>query len=435
MGFYYHNLGDWKIAEDIFICKTKDEILSQSLEQLFANSSNNTAKLNLIQDLATKIQNQADHIVVVGMGGSILSPMSLVKFCLYHKEKTLPHQKFGFNDPKPCFNHHNIHFIYYLDEERINRILATISSKSVAVLVLSNSGITAETVAICEYLAQAQNYSTIYYHWYAFTDLTKQHTTPLAQFLAIQNATIIQHDPKCVGRFSLLATQSLLLLQLIGVDLSKFNQGAAEVFNNFKVHHLSQSQNQNLNHYTTIDRNDQHIFDPVIGAKSIAYAAHYGFVAATMSYDPGLQSIANWYTIALAETLGKAKLRLIPENITLPLEQHCKMQNYLGSSVKVLMTFLQLAESNHSFFSDTIQQSQNSLLNAIKLKQIPHRLLTIYDSTQYNLGRLVGYLMLEVILAGFLSKINPFDQTEIDQVKQKINQSLQDNRNANPKTT
>ena len=428
MGFYYHNLHGWafdKIGSN-FWQKT------DAIDTIFVNTSVDSSNMDSIAELSQKITNQAEYIIVVGIGGSILSPMSLVKFFSYHHKDN--------NSPKQKFSANNIYFIYYLDCIKIDKILKTVGAQSVFVLVLSRSGITLEVIEICRYLDHCrQNYTCNHYYWYAFTDLSNE--TPLASFLYDKNATIIQYNQGCAGRFSSFANQSLLLLKIIGVDIEQFCKGGAEVFRRFKnstsqtarstkyASYESNTHYDNLCH--NIIKNDN--FDPIPGASSIAYGAKHGFVAATMSYHPPVQTVSKWYTMALAETLGKPSCSLIPENIILPFEQHGKMQNYLGSNVKVVMTFLEIGQdydsknptsvNPNSFFADAISKCRKALFNAVKTKQIPYRLLTINSSSEYNLGRLIGNLILEVVVAGLISKINPFEQTEIDNIKKFIRES------------
>ena len=111
MGFYYHNLHGWafdKIGSN-FWQKT------DAIDTIFANTSVDSSNMDSIAELSQKITNQAEYIIVVGIGGSILSPMSLVKFFSYHHKDN--------NSPKQKFSANNIYFIYYLDCIKIDKIL------------------------------------------------------------------------------------------------------------------------------------------------------------------------------------------------------------------------------------------------------------------------------------------------------------------------
>ena len=66
---------------------------------------------------------------------------------------------------------------------------------------------------------------------------------------------------------------------------------------------------------------------------------------------------------------------------------------------------------------------KEALLKTFKIKKISFREFKVKEINEVILGELFCYFMLETIILGKLSNINPFDQPAVEQVK-KITKSL-----------
>ena len=60
---------------------------------------------------------------------------------------------------------------------------------------------------------------------------------------------------------------------------------------------------------------------------------------------------------------------------------------------------------------------KNALILALKKNKIPYREFIIKNSSENSLGSLFSYFMIETIILGKLTKINPFNQPAVEQVK------------------
>ena len=60
---------------------------------------------------------------------------------------------------------------------------------------------------------------------------------------------------------------------------------------------------------------------------------------------------------------------------------------------------------------------KNALLKVLKKKNIPFREFKIRSLDERVLGQLFSYFIIETIVIGKLTNINPFDQPAVEQVK------------------
>ena len=60
---------------------------------------------------------------------------------------------------------------------------------------------------------------------------------------------------------------------------------------------------------------------------------------------------------------------------------------------------------------------KNALIKALRKKDIPFREFKIKKNSEEILGKLFSYFIIETVIIGKLSNINPFDQPAVEQVK------------------
>ena len=60
---------------------------------------------------------------------------------------------------------------------------------------------------------------------------------------------------------------------------------------------------------------------------------------------------------------------------------------------------------------------KNAFLNILKRNKVPFREFKIKNINEEALGELFSYFILETVLLGKLTNINPFDQPAVEQVK------------------
>jgi glucose-6-phosphate isomerase len=153
-----------------------------------------------------------------------------------------------------------------------------------------------------------------------------------------------------------------------------------------------------------------------------------------LNYFPKLEKFLFWCQQLIAESLGKRGKGFFPIVSNVPKDHHSLLQLYLdGPKDKIFYIF-----SHNDIFKEKINISrftnEKSLLNkkkinevknaqkkalieVLKLKKIPFREFEINKINEQALGELFSYFMLETVIIGKLSRINPFDQPAVEQIK------------------
>ena len=79
---------------------------------------------------------------------------------------------------------------------------------------------------------------------------------------------------------------------------------------------------------------------------------------------------------------------------------------------------------NNKSLSQIKLSQKNALIKTLKKNKIPFREFKIKKDHEGTLGRLFSYFILETIIVGKLSGLNPFDQPAVEQVKKYTNKYL-----------
>ena len=67
---------------------------------------------------------------------------------------------------------------------------------------------------------------------------------------------------------------------------------------------------------------------------------------------------------------------------------------------------------------------KNALIKTLNKNKLPYREFILKKNNASTLGKFFSYFILETIIVGKLSKINPYDQPAVEQVKKYTNQIL-----------
>ena len=72
---------------------------------------------------------------------------------------------------------------------------------------------------------------------------------------------------------------------------------------------------------------------------------------------------------------------------------------------------------NNKTLNSIKKAQKNALIKTLKNKNIPFREFKIKNINEEVLGELFSYFILETVIIGKLTNINPFDQPAVEQVK------------------
>ena len=153
-----------------------------------------------------------------------------------------------------------------------------------------------------------------------------------------------------------------------------------------------------------------------------------------LNYAPELDKFLFWCQQLIAESLGKEGKGFFPVISPAPKDHHSLLQLYLDGPKDKLFYIFSHEESskekinikeilkeknflNNKTLSSIKKAQKNALIKTLKNKNIPFREFKIKNINEEVLGELFSYFILETVIIGKLTNINPFDQPAVEQVK------------------
>ena len=325
-----------------------------------------------------------NHVLLIGMGGSILGAKAIYKFL------NPKHKKFTFVD-------------------NFSNIPLHINNKKKITLIISKSGNTLETISNSNILIDKKNTNIF------ITENKKSYLMELAHKL---KSEIIHHNNFIGGRYSVLSEVGMLPAQLMGFKAEKFRR-------------LNQLINKKY-FISSLIQNVTNIFDLINKNKTNSII---------LNYDDKSNDLFNWYQQLVAESVGKKSKGILPVISIMPRDNHSLMQYYLDGKKNHFFTFFFVREKNSKKIKNknllkTHSYLENKSLNEIsfrqftatekvfKQKKIPYRSFIINNRDEQTIGELFTFFILETILLGRAMKINPFDQPAIELIKKQTKKIL-----------
>ena len=346
-------------------------------------SLNKKYKDSFSKKILLKIK-KINHVLLIGMGGSILGAKAIYKFL---KPKR---RKFTFVD-----NFSNTQFKN--------------DNKKKITLIISKSGNTLETISNSNILINKKDTNIF------ITENRKSYLLELAHKL---KSEVIHHNNFIGGRYSVLSEVGMLPAQLMGFKPEKFRRLNKLVDNKYFINSLIQNVSNIF--YLTNQKKTNSII---------------------LNYDDKSNDLFYWYQQLVAESLGKKSKGIFPIISTMPKDNHSLMQYYLDGVKNNFFTFFFVKEKSSIKIRDTqlIKTHlylKNKSLNDIsysqfiatekvfKQKKIPYRSFVINNRNEETLGEIFIFFILETILLSRLMKINPFNQPAVELIKQQTKKNL-----------
>ncbi|MDA9187050.1 glucose-6-phosphate isomerase [Candidatus Pelagibacter sp.] len=357
------------------LLQENNEII-KSLRKTYKNSYN--------RKLVNKY-NKGLNYRVIGMGGSTLGTQTIYDFLGKKIKKN------------------------FLFVDNLQSITKTKNEKKITNLVISKSGNTIETI-INTNLFLKKKHNNIF-----ITENKKSYLYLLAEKL---KAEIIDHNNYIGGRYSVLSEVGMLPAELMGLNSNKF---------------------KNLN---MLIKNKNFLNSLISNVSSTLYfIKNKKYNSVIINYDERSENLFNWYQQLIAESLGKNKKGILPIISNMPKDNHSVMQLYLDGFKNNFYTFFFVNEKNSTkintnFDDNRMNYLKNKNLHQIKLSQklasenvfskknIPFRSFTILKRDEKTLGELFSFFILETILIGKMSNLNPYDQPAVELIKKETKKIL-----------
>lgn len=337
--------------------------------------------IDKLQNLANDFKDRLDTLVVIGMGGAILNSICLHDFVLNRSNvKTI--------------------FLHTVSENEFIKLKNELNLAKTGFIFISNCGNTVETASLAERWCRTLRGQFIsdFTRNLVFIYSTKNHSI-LKNLNQKYGGNFLEYDSSMGGRFSTFTTPHILIGMINGIDIQSFFAGANHVLESV----LSGSHSSA----------DAIISGAIMTAHNLSDFHSSNIICG--SYDTRLNGLIKWYCGAMAETLGKNHIQLMPVYLDLPLDQHGLMQAIL------------INKTNQKFnlFSIKSHKSINTLLEdemceTLHQYNIPMRKIILKNDDIGNLGAIMMHMILELITAAMMLNIEPFDQPEIDAIKKNL---------------
>ena len=389
MGYNLKSTEEYK--KNIELCSNASEKVSKEIKEQsneifnsFTFSYQNSTKL--IRDKIIKKKYQ----LVVGMGGSSAGA------------KAINMRIEG-----------NVFFLDNYDPTYLQNLFKDYNIKDFTIYVISKSGSTFETLAMCNLIFQhLLTISTIEEIIKHVIIITEESKSLLSDFAKKNNLQIIHHNKKIGGRFSVFSETSMILFDF---DADKISNSAQSVVLKLTENNLEDDTNPAVNAAVILTLQER-------------YGINYNI---NLLYDYTLKNYSYWFHQLFAESLGKNEKALTPMTSICPKDHHSLMQLFIDGSKNKLFNIYQplLMEDSLKFSplglgsvetvtpNKLLESQYLSVIKTFKNLKIPHRLVTSTGDKISNIFELFSYNILETVVLGYAQNLNPYDQPAVEQIK------------------
>lgn len=368
------------------------------------------ADIGDVVELAKSWRETFRDIVILGTGGSSLGART---FCALAPVDTGP----------------RLHFLENVDPQGFTAVVDSIDWQEAALLIVSKSGSTAET------LGQALVLLPQLAARFSGTDLarrlaviTEPGENPLARLAKSFGARRIDHHPGIGGRFSVLSVTGCLPALLAGLNVSALRRGALATLEENLSAGAAQSPAAQGAALAVGLRETQDLTQSVL-----------------LAYVDRLADFGLWYRQLWAESLGKGGQGTTPIRAMGTVDQHSQLQLYLDGPRDKFVTLLALETAGQGpsmaadlarscglgslagcSLGDLLQVSARGTGESLIARGRALRWLTLRHLDEEVLGGLFMHFMLETVFAAALLNLDPFDQPAVEEGKILARKYLQD---------
>ncbi|MBT8401211.1 MAG: glucose-6-phosphate isomerase [Rhodothermia bacterium] len=368
----------------------------------------NDALLEDIIATATRIREDADVLVCVGIGGSYLGARAVI-------EALTPFFPTD-HGPEILFAGHHLSGAY------LKQLLEYLDGKSVYLNVISKSGTTLEPAIAFRVLRHwmAERFDDAGDRIIVTTDATRGKLNELRGAHGYRKYVI----PDDVGgRFSVLTPVGLLPISAAGIDVRELFYGAAEA-----AKQLS-----------------SRVDNPALEYAAIRYLLHEdGFTTEVLAvFEPRLSAIASWWQQLFGESEGKEGNGLFPAAVQYTTDLHSLGQYMQDGRRNVIETFLIEKNPESGLNIPAVDGPEDGLeylvgkpVSHVNRKAfegtaqahadggVPNLTISIERASAAELGSLIYFFEHAVAVGGYLLDVNPFDQPGVEAYKSAMYQLL-----------
>lgn len=367
-----------------------------------------------IKAAASRIREQADALVVIGIGGSYLGARAAIELLGHTFRNQLPAEKR--QGPEIYFAGNNLSPAY------LKHLLEVLEGKELAVNVISKSGTTTEPAIAFrffrELLERKYGPEGAKERIYVTTDRNRGALKRLATEKGYETFVI---PDEIGGRYSVLTAVGLLPIAAARIDIEAIMAGASDGMMLFGQEQLEQNP---AYQYAAL--------------RNLLYAKGKT-LEVMVSYEPQLHYLAEWWKQLYGESEGKDGKGIFPAAVEFSTDLH-SLGQYLQEGLRNLFeTILMFSEPAVELFIPEDPEDSDGL-NFVTGKSVdfvnkqafagtllahadggvPAMVVNIPANTPYYFGQLVYFFEKACGISGYLLGVNPFNQPGVEAYKKNM---------------
>ncbi len=367
--------------------------------------------LSDIEATAKKIQEKADVVVVIGIGGSYLGARAVIDALSNSFDHLITDRK----TPVVLYAGQNI------GEDYTAELLDFLKDKSFAVVTISKSGTTTEPAIafrlLKELLESKYSKEEARERIVAVTDAAKGALRTLADKEGYKTYVI----PDDVGgRFSVLTPVGLLPIAIAGVDIKALVKGAVDMENIV----AEEKENSAAATYAAV-RNELY--------------RNGKATEILVNYQPKLHYVAEWWKQLYGESEGKDGKGIFPAAVDFSTDLH-SMGQWIQEGVRnIFETIVTIKQPNKKVIipSDEANLDGLNFLAGKRVDEVnkmaelgtliahvdggvPNIKVELPELNAYYLGQMIYFFEIACGISGYLLEVNPFDQPGVEAYKKNM---------------
>ncbi|MEQ8235467.1 MAG: glucose-6-phosphate isomerase [Syntrophomonadaceae bacterium] len=367
-----------------------------------------------IKAAASKIRQESQVFLVVGIGGSYLGARAAIEMLTHSFNNELaPDRRQG---PKIYFAGHQLSSTY------ISHLLDVIDGQQISLNIISKSGTTMEPALIFgllkEFMEEKYGLAEARPRIFATTDRERG----LLRELADQEGYTAFAIPDDIGgRYSVLTPVGLLPMAVAGIDIEQVLKGAQAAAQDLQDPRLM----------------DNHCYQ-YAAVRNILHIQGYS-IELLAAYEPGMHYLGEWFKQLFGESEGKQGQGIFPAAVSFTTDLHSLGQYIQEGPRNLFETVLRVKKSAKEVQIDwdtaptylkghtldfVNEKASEGVLLAHSEGGVPCLRLEIPDNSPYYFGYLVYFFMKACAISGYLSGINPFDQPGVEAYKRHMQDLL-----------
>ncbi len=361
-----------------------------------------------IKDLALRLKDKTDVLIVCGIGGSYLGARAALEMIrgLYPND-----------GPEIIFVGNTFSATY------LNQVLEHVKDKEIVVNVISKSGTTTETSVsfrlFKELVEKKYSKEEAKERIIATTDKARGTLKALADEMGYETFVI---PDDIGGRYSVFTAVGLLPMAFAGIDPEEVLRGSKAAFDDFSVSDIS----KNIAYQYAIARR---IMDEK-GKSAEMF----------VTYELQLASIGEWWKQLFGESEGKDGLGILPTSATFSTDLH-SLGQFIQQGRKCLFETLLWIDKMPNDITFPREEVDFDHMNYLAGKQVswvnemamrgtlsahvddgnvPNIVIHLDDASAYGFGYMIYFFFKACGMSCYLLGVNPFDQPGVEVYKKKM---------------